>query len=396
MIQEGISDKVGHTITGISTFIAAFIVGFVQYWKLTLILVSSIVTITLIMGVGSSLALKYGKSSIEAYGAGASIVDETFRSIRNTVAFGAQGRIVSKYDNHLKNSEAAGIGSRASVAFILAGLMLVGNLSYGLAFWLGGRYVIYEDLPLQKVLITVLVIVLGAFNFGNVAHNAQSFTTALAAAKAIYTVIDRQSPLDSSKEAGVTLDHLEGSMRLECVKHVYPSRPDVLILDNVSLDLPAGKTTALVGPSGSGKSTVVGLIERFYEPLSGVISLDGHDIRDLNLRWLRQQISLVSQEPVLFGTTIFENIKYGLVGSQSWNDTIETLKELVINAAKTANAHDFISALPEGYETNVGTGGFLLSGGQKQRIAIARAIVSNPKSEFSLIKLMLNMASIGF
>ena len=150
-------------------------------------------------------------------------------------------------------------------------------------------------------------------------------------------------------------------------------------MEDVSLLVPAGKTTALVGASGSGKSTIVGLVERFYDPVGGQVLLDGHDISTLNLRWLRQQIALVQQEPILFSQTIRENIKNGLIGSKYENEPSERQEQLIIEAAKKANAHDFISSLPDGYDTSVGERGFLLSGGQKQRVAIARAIVSDPK-----------------
>jgi len=158
-------------------------------------------------------------------------------------------------------------------------------------------------------------------------------------------------------------------------------------MDDVRLEIPAGKVTALVGASGSGKSTIVGLVERFYDPVQGSVYLDGHDISKLNLRWLRQQMALVSQEPTLFGTTIFNNIRHGLIGTIHQDASEEKQRELVIEAAKKANAHDFVSALPEGYETNVGERGFLLSGGQKQRIAIARAVVSDPKSKLPILLL---------
>ena len=220
---------------------------------------------------------------------------------------------------------------------------------------------------------------IGAFALGGVAPNAQAFTTSVAAAGKIFNTIDRISPLDPMSESGIKLEHVEGTVELKNIKHIYPSRAEVVVMQDVNLKVPAGKTTALVGASGSGKSTIVGLVERFYDPVGGHVYLDGHDIQSLNLRWLRQQISLVSQEPTLFGTTIFGNIKHGLIGTKFEHVGEEEQKELIINAAKMANAHDFIMTLPEGYETNVGERGFLLSGGQKQRIAIARAMVNDPK-----------------
>ena len=141
-------------------------------------------------------------------------------------------------------------------------------------------------------------------------------------------------------------------------------------MDGFNLKVEVGKTYALVGPSGCGKSTVVQLLQRFYDPNGGVVLVGGKDVRSLNVKWLRQHIGVVSQEPVLFDTTIAENILYGKEGA-----TIEEMKD----AAKNANAHDFISKLPNGYDTFVGEGGTQLSGGQKQRIAIARALIRDPK-----------------
>ena len=141
----------------------------------------------------------------------------------------------------------------------------------------------------------------------------------------------------------------------------------------------AGKTAALVGASGSGKSTIVSLIERFYDPGSGVVKLDDVHLKELNLKWLRSQIGLVSQEPTLFATTIRGNVEHGLTGTKHEHVSDEEKFALVKEACIKANADDFISKLPNGYHTKVGERGFLLSGGQKQRIAIARAIVSDPK-----------------
>ncbi|KAI3337360.1 ABC transporter [Xylariaceae sp. AK1471] len=379
LVQEGISEKISLTISAAATFASAFVIGFIFYWKLTLILTSVIVALLLVMGTASRFIVKYTKQSIQAHAAGGTVAEEVLSSIRNTVAFGTEDRLAQKYDAHLKIGEFYGFRKSASVAVMVGGIFLVIYGNYGLSFWVGSMYLVEGIIPLSSVLTIMLAIVIGAFNLGNIAPNLQAFGTALAAAAKIFNTIDRVSPLDPTDEEGETLDKIEGAIRLQNVKHIYPSRPEVVVMRDVTLDIPAGKTTALVGASGSGKSTIVGLVERFYDPVAGQVLLDGHDISTMNLRWLRQQISLVSQEPTLFGTTIFHNIRYGLFGTKFENETTEKQKALVIEAAKKANAHDFISALPEGYETHVGERGFLLSGGQKQRIAIARAIVSDPK-----------------
>jgi ATP-binding cassette subfamily B (MDR/TAP) protein 1 len=333
------------------------------------------------MGGGSSFIMKYNKQNLDAYAEGGSLAEEVISSIRNAVAFGTQDRLAKQYDEHLKRAEYFGFRVKGAIGVMVAFMMLIIYLNYGLAFWMGSHYLVGGQVELSSVLTIMLAVMIGAFNLGNVAPNIQAFTTALGATAKIFNTIDRESPLDPTDDHGKKLDTVEGTITLRSVKHIYPSRPEVVVMDGVSLVIPAGKTTALVGASGSGKSTIVGLVERFYDPVEGGVLLDGHDVKDLNLQWLRQQMSLVQQEPTLFGTTIFKNICFGLIGTKHENDSDEIKKELVVEAAKMANAHDFITALPEGYETNVGERGFLLSGGQKQRIAIARAVVSDPKSE---------------
>ncbi|KAI1463330.1 P-loop containing nucleoside triphosphate hydrolase protein [Daldinia caldariorum] len=379
LIQEGISEKVGLTLTALATFVSAFVIGFVFYWKLTLILCSTLIALFLVMGTGSRFVVKYTKDSIQAYAAGGSVAEEVISSIRNAVAFGTQDTLAKQYDAHLIRAEYFGFRKAASVACMVGGMFWIIYMNYGLSFWMGSKYLVDGVIPLSSVLIIMMSIIIGAFNLGNIAPNLQAFGTGLAAAAKIFNTIDRMSPLDPTSEEGEKLEKVVGTIRLENIKHIYPSRPEVVVMKDVTLEIPAGKTTALVGTSGSGKSTIVGLVERFYDPVAGRVLLDGHDISTLNLRWLRQQMSLVSQEPTLFATTIYNNIKHGLIGTKHENESEEKQREMIFEAAKKANAHDFISSLPEGYETNVGERGFLLSGGQKQRIAIARAIVSDPK-----------------
>ena len=199
------------------------------------------------------------------------------------------------------------------------------------------------------------------------------------AAAKIYATIDRVPPIDSASEDGLKPSQVTGDIIFENVEFNYPSRPDVRVVKNLNLTIPAGKTAALVGASGSGKSTVISLVERFYDPLSGSVRLDGVDLRELNLKWLRSQIGLVSQEPTLFSTTIRKNVEHGLINTCHQNASPEEKSQLVKEACIKANADGFISKLPLGYDTVVGERGFLLSGGQKQRVAIARAIVSDPR-----------------
>lgn len=379
LVQDGISEKVGLVQQSLATFITAFVIGFVKYWKLTLILCSTIFAIVFTMGGGSTFIMKYNKQSLASYALGGTVVEEVFSSIRNAVAFGTQDKLARQYNEHLVIAEFWGKKMKTVLASMLGAMMTIVYLNYGLAFWMGSRYLVKGEMSLSDVLTILLAVMIGAFSLGNIGPWLQAFTTATAAASKMYSTIDRKSPLDPTSKEGKKLESLQGHVELRKVKHIYPSRPEVTVMDGVDLVVEAGKTTALVGASGSGKSTIVGLVERFYDPVGGEVLLDGVNVQELNLHWLRQQISLVQQEPVLFATTIFNNIKHGLIGTQYEHLEGEKVREMVYNAARMSNAHDFVSALPEGYETNVGERGFLLSGGQKQRIAIARAIVSDPK-----------------
>ncbi|OEL13443.1 ABC transporter B family member 9, partial [Dichanthelium oligosanthes] len=182
---------------------------------------------------------------------------------------------------------------------------------------------------------------------------------------------DHKSKIDYSSEEGVIIRSVRGDIDFQNVCFKYPSRPNVQIFKDLSLSIPSGKTVALVGESGSGKSTVIALLERFYDPDSGKILFDDVELQALKVSWLRQQVGLVAQEPVLFNDTIRTNIAYGKQGEAS--------EEEIVAAAEAANAHQFISALPDGYNTIVGERGIQLSGGQKQRVAIARAVIKDPK-----------------
>ena len=224
----------------------------------------------------------------------------------------------------------------------------------------------------------VLSSLIAATSVSLLAPQLQSFSTAASAAAELFSVIDRESELDPLDQAGVSPSKCQGHIEARNLNFAYPSRPSCQVLNNLSIIVPTGKTTALVGPSGCGKSTLVGLLERWYNSESGQLLLDGMDVAKYNTRWLRSTIRLVQQEPILFSGTVFDNVANGLLESQRTLSRDEQLK-LVESACKACNAHDFIIELPEGYDTELGEGAGMLSGGQRQRLAIARSIISDPK-----------------
>jgi len=198
----------------------------------------------------------------------------------------------------------------------------------------------------------------------------KDIATAKQAAKLFFEATDRKPAINSRSEEGLKPSSVKGDIEVKDVVFAYPSAPDHLVCKGYTVSIPAGQTVALSGASGSGKSTIIQLLERFYDPQSGTITLDGVNLKDLNVRWLRQQLGLVSQEPVLFMGSVSENIRYGKK---------EATQAEVEEAARSANAYDFITTtLSDGFNTDVGVRGGRLSGGQKQRVAIARALVKTP------------------
>lgn len=212
---------------------------------------------------------------------------------------------------------------------------------------------------------------MGADNISKTAPFLECFASARSSATTIFKIIDRVPKIDSMSGDGKMINFgIKGNIEFRNVVFSYPSRPDVPILRNLNIIVSAGQTVALVGSSGNGKSTCLHLLQRFYDPDAGLVLIDGCDIRHLNISLLRSNLALVGQEPVLFSTSISENIRYGKPDASE--------KE-IIAAAQDAGAHDFISRLPQGYNTLVGEKGCQMSGGQKQRIAIARALIQNPR-----------------
>uniref|UniRef100_A0A8C8K6X7 ATP-binding cassette, sub-family B (MDR/TAP), member 11a n=1 Tax=Oncorhynchus tshawytscha TaxID=74940 RepID=A0A8C8K6X7_ONCTS len=378
-INNAIADQVSIFIERISTFIFGFMVGFIGGWKLTLVVIAVSPLIGLAAGLMAMAVARLTGRELQAYAKAGSVADEVLSSIRTVAAFGGEDKEVERYDKNLIEAQNWGVKKGTIIGVFQGYLWCIIFLCYALAFWYGSKLVIETKELSPGTLIQVFFgVLMAAMNLGQASPCLEAFASGRAAAKTIFDTIDREPEIDCFSEKGHKLDKVTGDIEFHNVTFNYPSRPDVKILDSLSMLIRAGETTAFVGPSGSGKSTTVQLFQRFYNPKEGMLTLDGHDIRSLNIQWLRSLIGIVEQEPVLFATTIADNIRYGRPG---------VTMDDIIQATKEANAYNFIMDLPQRFDTLVGEGGGQMSGGQKQRIAIARALIRNPRI------LLLDMAT---
>ncbi|UNI18372.1 hypothetical protein JDV02_004645 [Purpureocillium takamizusanense] len=310
---------------------------------------------------------------------GSLLTEGVFSSITTVHAFWLQRTMANRYEDLLAEMERVGMKKSPNYGVLFSTEFFSVYSGYGLAFWQGVRMFAHGEVDEPGDIVTVIfAVVLAATSLTQISPQIITITKAAAAAEELFRIIDTKSVIDPLSPAGLTLEKSVGGIELKAIRFSYPSRPDIKVLNGLNLIVPAGKTTALVGASGSGKSTIISLLERWYDPAVGVILFDGLDLQDLNIAWLRTNIRLVQQEPVVFSGTIFDNVAYGLEGTQHADASYEEKFALVKEACQSAFAHEFIESLPKKYLTPIGERARLLSGGQKQRIAIARSIVSQP------------------
>ncbi|XP_029444907.1 multidrug resistance protein 1A-like [Rhinatrema bivittatum] len=371
-IHDGLGDKICIFVQFFATFLAGIIIGFVYGWKLTLVILSISPLLALSAAVWSKLLATLTTAELTAYAKAGAIAEEVLMAIRTVVAFNGQQKAIAKYNVNLEEAKVVGMKKSLTTNISMGLTQCLIFAAYSLGLWYGTKLTVDEpkNYTIGSVLIVFFSVLVGAFSLGQAAPNLESIANARGAAYEVYRIIQKPRPIDSGCKDGHKPDKLTGHIEFKNIFFSYPSRPDVAILQGLNLKIETGKTIALVGSSGCGKSTTIQLLQRFYDPLQGQVTLDGQDIRSLNVKWLREHIGVVSQEPILFATTIAENIRYGR------EDVTDAEIE---QATKEANAFDFISKLPERFGTMVGERGAQLSGGQKQRIAIARALVRNPK-----------------
>ncbi|XP_011080370.1 ABC transporter B family member 4-like [Sesamum indicum] len=370
IIQDAMGQKVGKFLQLSASFLGGFVIAFTKGWLLTTVLLSAIPLLVISAASMSVLMAKLTSKGQAAYSAAAAVVEQTLGSIRTVVSFTGERQAVVKYEKSLSRAYEAGVQEGLAAGLGSGIFMLVLFSSYALGLWFGAKMIIDKGYTGGQVLNVVMAVLSGSFSLGQVSPCLSAFAAGQVAAFKMFQTIYRRSDIDPYNMDGVVLNDINGDIELKDVHFSYPSRPDERIFNGFSLTVSSGTMLALVGQSGSGKSTVINLVERFYDPQAGEILIDGINIKEFQLRWIRGKIGLVSQEPVLFASSIKDNIAYGKDGA-----SLEEIKA----AAEHANAAKFIDQLPQGLNTMVGVNGTQLSGGQKQRIALARAILKDPR-----------------
>ncbi|XP_002983357.2 putative multidrug resistance protein [Selaginella moellendorffii] len=369
MVRGLVGDRISLLVQTASATSVSFIVGLITSWKLAMVIIAIQPLIILCYYVKNICLRGFAQNTAAAQREACKIASEAVSHHRTVTAFSSQERVLAFFKSKLEVPIRETMKRSHIAGFSLGVAQFILYASWGLDFWYGGLLVKHGESTFGAVLKTIFILV----STGRVLAEAGTLSPDLAkgvsAVKSVFEILDRKTEIDAEKDSAKCVPVLKGDVEFYDVYFAYPSRPDLLVLKNFRLRVNAGQTVALVGESGCGKSSAIGLIERFYDPIGGKVTIDGRDIRGLSLKWLRRQIALVSQEPTLFATSIWENIAYG---------TENASDSEVVEAARAANAHSFISALPDGYSTFAGEKGLQLSGGQKQRIAIARAILKNP------------------
>jgi len=336
-------------------------------WELTLLMLLVVPMVAGGAGFYGRMLRNVSRRVQDALARASGVAEEALSGVRTVRAFAREAQEVARYGSAVDESFAVA-RERARLAAVFTGLVTF--LGYGalvLVLWWGGRMLTSGEISSGDLLAFLMLTMSTAFAIGALAGLWQDFAKAMGASERVFELMDRAPAMtDGARQ----LAQVTGEVTLEGLHFAYPTRPDAAVLQAVELRLEPGEVVALVGPSGSGKSTIAALISRFYDPQQGQLRLDGVAYSELDVNWLRGQVGVVSQEPVLFATSIAENIRYGRPEASS---------EEVEQAARAANAWEFISDFPEGFETPVGERGVRLSGGQKQRVAIARALLKDPR-----------------
>ncbi|MGB5057998.1 MAG: ABC transporter ATP-binding protein [Candidatus Promineifilaceae bacterium] len=368
LLQTAVTDNLVALLRQAITLVGAAILLFVLDWRLTVIILLGIPFVTLTMVWLGRKIRRESTAVQDALAQGANVLEETISGVRIVKSFAREEYEIGRFSARVTDIFDAAM-RRAKIGAVLGpviGFMAFGSIT--ITLWFGSYEVIQGRLTAGDLVAYLIYTMLVAAPIASLAGLYAQFQSAIGATERLFDLLDTESDIVSLPDAPM-LPAVQGEVVFADVSFAYSTA--VAVLRSVSFTARPGQVIALVGPSGAGKSTLVSLIPRFWDVDNGRVTIDGHDIREVNLRSLREQIGIVPQETTLFSDTVYNNIRYG---------KLDATREEVEAAARAANAHDFIlNDLAEGYDTPVGERGVKLSGGQRQRVAIARAVLKDPR-----------------
>lgn len=368
ILQNTVSVNVSMALRNGLTVIGGLVLLWLTSARLTLIMITVIPAVVLGAIFFGRLVRRLSYLAQEELAGATAQAEEALSGIRNVRSFAQEPWASERYEHGLRGYFDTIKKSIRWMAVFTGTASIAGYLSIAIVVWYGGRLVLDGSLSAGDLTQFILYTLLVAVSVGMLGSLYGDFMKARGAAQRVFEIVDATPSIPLT--GGKVLDEVLGNLEFNDVHFAYPTRPDAKVLEGIDLEVRAGQVVALVGESGAGKSTIAALIRRFYDIDSGVISLDGHDIRTLDPSVLRAHIGTVDQEPVLLSASIAENIRFGAPDASD---------QAVRDAAEQANALDFVTAFPDGFDTVVGERGAQLSGGQKQRIAIARALLKDPQ-----------------
>lgn len=372
MVQGATGSQIGMIVNSLTSIGASFIIAFYFSWKLTLVIMCFLPFLGLSGLFQAKMLTGFANEDKKAMEAAGRVSSEALANIRTIAGLAKESSFVESYEQKLELPYKSAKKKANIYGFCFGFAQCVIFMAYAASFRYGGYLVRAEGLQYMFVFRVISAVVISGTALGRASSFTPDYAKAKIAAAQFFQLLDRVPKISMSPSDGMKWENFRGNIEFLNCKFTYPTRPDTQVLKGLVVSVKPGQTLAFVGSSGCGKSTSVQLLERFYDPDEGRVLIDGHQSHSVNVSFLRSQIGIVSQEPVLFDCSIAENIQYG-------DNTRSVSMEEIVEAAKKAFLHDFVMTLPDKYETQVGAQGSQLSRGQKQRIAIARAIVRNPK-----------------